>query len=234
MITLPPQLLKLQNWLETRDQKQRAWILAGALLFLLFFWYLLFASSLINKNAKLSLQIQSSKLQIAGIKAQTDTLLASAREPASVALLEQNANLKQQLANINQQLNMVLQTMIPPAEMISVFKSILADAKNLSLINLGNSPIAETTAPTPVPTADKTASNTKPANQINNEILYMHSISLEFHGDFFSTLHYLQSLEQLHWRFFWDGLDYQVSTYPAAKITIKIHTLSTKENLLNV
>lgn len=56
--------------------------------------------------------------------------------------------------------------------------------------------------------------------------LYRHGVKLSFTSDYFATMAYLQKIEALPWRLFWDKLDYQVTTYPKAEVTLTIHTLS--------
>ena len=47
-------------------------------------------------------------------------------------------------------------------------------------------------------------------------------------------MHYLQAIEKLEWKIFWDKLEYKVIQYPKAEITLIIHTLSDQRDLINV
>ena len=49
-----------------------------------------------------------------------------------------------------------------------------------------------------------------------------------------ATLRYLQALEALPWRFFWDSVDYQVIAYPQSTVRLKLHTLSLSEDWIGV
>ena len=42
-------------------------------------------------------------------------------------------------------------------------------------------------------------------------------------------MNYLQKLEQLPWKFYWQHFDYEVQQYPRALITLNIYTLSTSK-----
>lgn len=52
-----------------------------------------------------------------------------------------------------------------------------------------------------------------------------HDIYIKFIGNYFSTMHYLQSIEKLPWKIFWDKLEYKVTKYPMAEVTLSIHTI---------
>jgi MSHA biogenesis protein MshJ len=60
----------------------------------------------------------------------------------------------------------------------------------------------------------------------NNLRIFEHGIIIKFQGDYFSTMSYLQAIEKLGWRIFWDKLEYKVIQYPKAEITLQIHTIS--------
>jgi MSHA biogenesis protein MshJ len=49
-----------------------------------------------------------------------------------------------------------------------------------------------------------------------------------------ATLRYLSVLESLPWHFIWDNIEYHVTDYPQAEITIRIYTLSFEEKWLDV
>ena len=46
---------------------------------------------------------------------------------------------------------------------------------------------------------------------------------IRFAGDYFSTMAYLKAIEKLPLEIFWDKLDYRVTHYPMAEITLHLH-----------
>ena len=50
------------------------------------------------------------------------------------------------------------------------------------------------------------------------------SMQLEFYGNYFACISYLQHLENSAWYLFFDNFDYQVVSYPDAKISVLLHT----------
>jgi len=53
-----------------------------------------------------------------------------------------------------------------------------------------------------------------------------YGIVIKFQGDYFSTMRYLQAIEKLQWKIFWDKLEYKVTQYPMAEVTLYIHTIN--------
>ena len=59
--------------------------------------------------------------------------------------------------------------------------------------------------------------------------VYMHGMSIEFEGNYFNTLDYIKALEKLPWQLYWGGIEYKVTAYPLAHITLLVYTLSLSE-----
>lgn len=64
--------------------------------------------------------------------------------------------------------------------------------------------------------------------------LFEYGFLIKFHGDFFSTLNFLQAVERLNWRLSWDKLEYKVIQYPEAEITLYLHTVSDKDGWIHI
>ncbi|MGB5570939.1 MAG: hypothetical protein WBM81_16740 [Sedimenticolaceae bacterium] len=64
--------------------------------------------------------------------------------------------------------------------------------------------------------------------------LHRHGFAIEFSGGYLATLRYLESLEKLPWRFFWDSVSYEVLDYPKSVVRLKLHTLSLSEDWIGV
>ena len=57
---------------------------------------------------------------------------------------------------------------------------------------------------------------------------------LVFTGSYLDTLRYIQALEALPWRLFWDELDIHTEDYPKARVRMVISTLGLDAALLGV
>ncbi|MBT8428512.1 MAG: hypothetical protein KJN79_01230, partial [Gammaproteobacteria bacterium] len=65
-------------------------------------------------------------------------------------------------------------------------------------------------------------------------VLHRHGFAIEFSGSYLATLNYLEALEGLPWRIFWDSVSYEVLDYPKSIVRLKLHTLSLSEDWIGV
>ena len=106
--------------------------------------------------------------------------------------------------------------MLPPNQTNKILHDLLTTTGNLALIQLDNTPPKEVTLP-PL-----------------NSRAFEHGIIIKFSGDYFSTMHYLQAIENLKWKISWDKLEYKVTQYPNAEITLYVHTISNDGDWIHV
>ncbi|MFL0808798.1 MAG: hypothetical protein K6L76_00135 [Agarilytica sp.] len=64
--------------------------------------------------------------------------------------------------------------------------------------------------------------------------VFKHSVIVQLEGNYFDVVNYLEALESLPWKIYWQGIDYEVKKFPKAKVTLEVYTLSTEEGLLGV
>ena len=64
--------------------------------------------------------------------------------------------------------------------------------------------------------------------------IYTHALNMELEGSYLQLLDYLQRLEQMEQRVFWDILTIDTKEFPTTKIRLQIHTLSLTEDWIGV
>jgi MSHA biogenesis protein MshJ len=64
--------------------------------------------------------------------------------------------------------------------------------------------------------------------------VFRHGLRMVFVGNYLETIRYLRSLEQLDGNFFWDRLEFNLTTYPDGEISLEIYTLSTERGWIGV
>jgi len=65
-------------------------------------------------------------------------------------------------------------------------------------------------------------------------LLYRHELELMLHGDFYQVKHYLEMIETMPKRVYFDKMNYEISEYPKGKLQLNVYTLSTKKELIGV
>lgn len=117
------------------------------------------------------------------------------------------------LAGLDARIHEQMGGLLAPAQAIEVLKQVLEQEQGLSLVevNAASRPLTDLALP---------GEDVVPEIGINR-----YQMQLRFEGDYLATLRYLQALEGLPWKFFWEGVDYEVTEHPRALITIDLYTL---------
>ncbi|PKF62963.1 hypothetical protein CW745_05935 [Psychromonas sp. psych-6C06] len=87
---------------------------------------------------------------------------------------------------------------------------------------------ALTSLPVKVFNADKGATE-----EVNKSPFYQHTLQITLQGDYNAIYQYLLNVESIPEKFYWHSLNYKVSNYPLAEVTLKIYTLSDQQDLVS-
>ncbi|MBK7951734.1 MAG: hypothetical protein IPK00_23965 [Deltaproteobacteria bacterium] len=126
--------------------------------------------------------------------------------------------LEHQIAEIDEGIRTAVSRLVPPESAVAILEELLAHDDRLELVRLTSAP----------------PRRLGPEETRGTSTLYQHGLTLEIQGDFASTLDYLRRIEGSDWQLLWDRLDYRVESYPEARVTIELHTLSEKEEWVGV
>ncbi|WP_237132955.1 hypothetical protein [Pseudohongiella sp. O18] len=132
---------------------------------------------------------------------------------------------------LQQQIESLAGNLVTPQSMTRLLTSMLESREGLELIRVENQ--------MPIPMRDNLAessgeggaSQTDDAERLQ---IFKHVLRLELEGDYLSLISYLRSVEAFSERFFWDELHFVQTTWPNARITLQLHTLSAEEGFVGV
>ncbi|MDY6983535.1 MAG: hypothetical protein SV422_10645 [Pseudomonadota bacterium] len=210
------------KWIDARAVRERA-ILLGAALGLFFLVWLVFVHDPVvaaqESEARSTTLAQARVLEEQ--KRQNDIRTSYSGDPNAFALARQR-ELRNAAATTDARLNELYGELISPRQMSQMLTTLLQRETMLNLISLENQP-SEALVP-----ANGTAGAEAPMQ------VFKHGLRLVFEGDFLETVNYLRSLERLDGNFFWDMLDFEVTEYPKARISLDIYTLSTEQGWIGV
>jgi MSHA biogenesis protein MshJ len=148
-----------------------------------------------------------------------EALLAIERtrnSPQLQALDNQNERLRRDIQELNDRISGITDVLIPPDTMATLLRELLGNS-DLTLVRF--------TALPALPVAE---------NDSTDPSLYRHRLDIELTGSFDALTRYLDTIETLPWRLFWDELSVETTRYPTLRIRLKVHTLSDQEDWLNV
>jgi MSHA biogenesis protein MshJ len=63
---------------------------------------------------------------------------------------------------------------------------------------------------------------------------YVHSLELVVEGSYMDVMRYLQSVEALPWRFYWQVLELKTAEYPVNRVRVRLNTISMDKEWLGV
>ena len=124
-----------------------------------------------------------------------------------------HADMLARLNTLNAQIQKQMGGLLAPEQAVEVLKQVLEQEQGLSLVevNAGSLSLSDT---------DLSGDDEFVDIGINR-----YQMQLQLEGGYLATLRYLRALEDLPWKFFWEGMDYEVIEYPTARITIDLYTL---------
>ncbi len=123
------------------------------------------------------------------------------------------AVLRRRIDEVNSTLGDYLMELIDPAEMAEVLAGVLREQSNITIVSIRN------TTPELLSASDAE----------NATVLYRHGLQIEVEGTYAACLQYLEAIESLPWRLYWQVLDLDVIEYPRNRIRIEVSTLSLNE-----
>jgi MSHA biogenesis protein MshJ len=64
--------------------------------------------------------------------------------------------------------------------------------------------------------------------------VFIHTFIFEFSGGYLSIINYLERLEKLPWKFFWEAIDIKMENYPNARVILTLQTLSLQKGIMGI
>jgi len=135
--------------------------------------------------------------------------------------------LRTELSDANKDIKRAATNLVSPDQMLTLLRSVLANEQGIALVSAKSLPVvAKQLNEKPV----DTEKDSKPVGP--QAVIFIHPFELELEGTYQGLYDYLQKIEQLDGVFFWDTLEYKVDEHPAAKVKIRVHTLSSEAGWL--
>lgn len=210
-------LSQLAARFDALSRRERVVVATALGLAIVMSWFLLWAEQTLDEHARLSGERDSLQLQLAGL----DDQLASQRDlrhDAAASAQQRLEQIRKRSADVQTKIDDYAAELISPTEMARLLEKVLErrDALRLKrLANLG----AEDLLPDDVP---------------GDQRLYRHRFEMELEGPYLDCLAFLEDLESLPWRLYWQAIEIESEEYPSNRIRIEVATLSLDEEWIGV
>jgi MSHA biogenesis protein MshJ len=216
----------LQNLINNLTTRERVLVLLGILSVIYLLWdsFLISPIQSVNKallGERLSTQEQMLNLETRRILA--NGLLKNSKKQD---IEKEIQRYKKKIKDFDGKIVERLQGRVAAENMVSLLNDVLRKNERLELISINNLPAR------PFVNQDEKNKDVQVEAQLVG--IYMHSLEMQLHGSYLDILAYLQSLEKLPWKVFWDQVSLDVLEYPKIKVTIRVHTFSLKDGWLSV
>ncbi|MBI5447878.1 MAG: hypothetical protein HY939_04035 [Gammaproteobacteria bacterium] len=193
-------LVKIQKFLYQRSREEQILILVFLSLLTLFAWFKIFLLPSLEKRKNLLQEIQSMEAKITETR---NNITGLQKTP----LITQYRALQKQSLSLDQQLTPYINEKVDHVQIIALLRSLLQNEEQLMLAGLSSNVLA---------------------NKLSDEgagAVYEEMITLEFTGNYFDTLAYLDRIKNIRWHWHVDSFSYKVQKYPMAIVTLKLSTL---------
>ncbi|NOR66548.1 MAG: hypothetical protein GQ528_04245 [Woeseiaceae bacterium] len=210
-----PILTKLTSVLATIDKmsmRERVLVFGAGMMLLGTVWYL-------GLMQPLTKQVTRNRTEITTLQERMKTTNQSLEIQAlqisgtGTEDREKFLQVQQRLDEMNERLGGYAAELIDPAEMSRVLQGVLKEQSKLRLIRVRNlSPEALSASA-----------------EAQTTTFYRHGLEIELEGSYLACLEYLQKIEDLPWRLYWQYLEIEVLEYPRNRIRLEVSTLSPDE-----
>lgn len=220
------QIKRLLDRLDARSTQQRALLLAGALAAVLGLWDVVLMGPVSRARELAAGDLPALTGELPVLIERVTQLEAALGHDPDAAVRERRVALEAEQVVLETRLAELTDGLIPPTEMTGALRELLRRAPGVSLVKL-EALAAEPLFVDAEPERPDQQPEPRPA-------VFKHAVVIELHGNYLSVLRYVQAVEALRWRFFWDSLDYDVDEYPNANVRLTLYSLSLREGWLGV
>ena len=214
-------ILILRARIDALSLRERALVCLAACALLAFLGHALLLAPMEAAQEALRAQIAQQRSGMAAIdEAITGRVQAFQLDPDAQARTRLNA-LRQEMGQLGDQLLAIEHGLVPPERMGPLIDGILRANGRLKLVSMRTlpvEPLAEKGASAPAP-----AATPAPAAA---PLLYRHGIEVTVRGSYLDMVDYMSALDAMPTRMFWGRAQLDVEEYPAARLTLTLHTLS--------
>lgn len=221
-----PFLRNLYDRFDMLSVRERALVLVAVLALIITVWDSGFSAPRERERKALVQEVQALRAEVSGLEASIQAIVDQGEIDPDRLTREEIRKYKSRIPELESKLAGATTGLIGPEQMTEALGQLLKRAGPLevrSMRTLQAAPVTASVAEASgVATADPKAR------------IFKHGLELEIAGTYMQALHFLQSLEALEWRFFWDSVELIVEEHPRARLRLVVFTLSLEKGWVGV
>jgi MSHA biogenesis protein MshJ len=181
---------------------------------------------LMKKSSRLESQVEQKERRINGYNVEITVFTKALNVDPSASVKEEVASLEKSDKHVTALLQKRSVHLMDPVQMSQVLETVLEDKQGIILKRLASLPLK------PLELSEEVGKVADDTEESSTAAVYSHGFEVVLQGSYSDIYEYLRRLEGLSSSFFWDSLEYKVSTYPNSEVTLQVHTLSAVEGWL--
>lgn len=226
-VPIKERMLQLQTRIDALSVRERAMVGLAACALLAFVGNALVLAPMHKTQAALRSQIEQQRGAIAGIDGEITTRVQAFQVDPDAAARARLNGLRQEMGQLGEQLLAIEHGLVAPERMGPLVDGILRANGRLKLVSMRTLPVEPLAGPeaATVPAAAATTP-APPASDAPIPMLYRHGVEVTVRGNYLDMVDYMSALDAMPTRLFWGRAQLDVEQYPAARLTLTLHTLS--------
>jgi MSHA biogenesis protein MshJ len=232
---------RLELRIDALNLRERAMAFAIAALILIALVNTLLLDPLLEQQKQLSQRVRQQQQQIAAMQAEIQTAVKGSSIDPDAANRTRLATLRQQQAKLHDDMLELQKGLISPDKMTALLEDILKRNGKLHLASLKKLPVVDlndqagmSDSNVKEKTGKADLATEKSNANVAGEGLYQHSVEIVVEGGYLDLMNYLSQLEAMPWQLFWAKAKLDADTYPKARLTLTLFTLSLEKTWLNI
>jgi MSHA biogenesis protein MshJ len=221
-MSLDSTLVNLKARFNALSLRERGMVAVASLAVIVLVWDQAMMNPVRARQEQVTRELASTQESLAML---TSTIEGRAQDNPIALAMKQKQDLTISIEAVDEQLKSESAGLIPPERMLDALKDVLERQSGLRLVSMRNLPV-KSLIPEVQPTANQPASSMQGP--------YVHSLEFVIEGGYLDILRYLQRVEALPWRFYWQVLELKAGEYPANRVRIRLNTLSMDKEWLGV
>jgi MSHA biogenesis protein MshJ len=220
--SIKQRVLQLAARIDALSLRERGMVFGATIAVLAFAGHTVVLAPQDAKQAALRTQIEQQQAASAAIDAEITARVERSRIDPDAQSRTRLNTMQQEMGQLGSELLALEHGLVPPERMGPLVEGILRANGRLKLVSMRTLPAEPLAAPGAAPATPA------PATAAGGDVplLYRHGVEVTVRGNYLDMVDYMSTLDAMPTRMFWGRAQLDVETYPTARLTLTLHTLS--------
>jgi len=226
--TIKQRVLDVAARMDALSLRERGMVFGATIAVLAFAGHTFVLTPQDAKQAALRTQIEQQQAASAAIDAEITARVEGSRIDPDAQSRTRLSTMQQEMGQLGSELLALEHGLVPPERMGPLVEGILRANGRLKLVSMRTLPAEPLAAPGATAATAAPAAPATPAPVAGGDVplLYRHGVEVTVRGNYLDMVDYMSTLDAMPTRMFWGRAQLDVETYPTARLTLTLHTLS--------